>query len=739
MDLAYLYRALLRKKWIILFSLFFGLAIGIVVSFLQEKRYLSLAQYTTGLIQTQKVSISLSEILDENQIDSRFSNILQTFQSPKVLGMLAYDLTLHDLESSRPFRILTEKQKKDSSYRKANPEQVKKILRDKLSDMQLLSNYEPEEKKVSDLIALYKYDEYTLSKKLSIERLPHTDYINVSFVSENPELSAFIVNDIGLKFKEFYTYLTTTRTTESLNKLDSLASTKRRQVDSLRKVYEDFRAKIGTPNIGDAATAAMAGVQELTTSLTSEQSKYNTLNSQLNSVIDQLSTLNSAPAVSPTHLENYNDEILSLREKNRELTAQQAQKGGNDPAIQAKIDENTKRIVTLQSAASGSSGTSNIQKLNDKKDELQKKKLELIADISAVKQNIDLYKSRLDEFQKKAYSGGGAEATANALLSDLNAAQKDLDKYNSSILASQDLEVSPDFNFKQTLMGQPPVRPETSHRRIIVAVSGISMFFISTLLILMLEFLDTSIRTPSFFYNQTKLKLLTTIIKIDLQKKQLKDFFETNDQTDREKSSNLFIENLRKLRFELENCGKKVILITSLRPKEGKSIILESIARTLSMSKKKILIIDSNFSNNSLTKAFDAKPMLESFTLSSQENPVDKVWGVTTLTNISNTDIIGCNEGNYTPSEILPKNNLLLNISKIAQHYDFIFIEGAALNHHADSKELSKFVEGVIAVFSSKDVIREIDRESIHFLKTGAGNKFIGVILNNVNEEFIDF
>ena len=148
------------------------------------------------------------------------------------------------------------------------------------------------------------------------------------------------------------------------------------------------------------------------------------------------------------------------------------------------------------------------------------------------------------------------------------------------------------------------------------------------------------------------------------------------------------------------------------------------------------MIIDSNFSDNSLTRTFNAKPTLETFSLSAQENAIDKIWGVTTLTNISNTDIIGCSEGNYTPSEVLPKNNLLLNINKIAQHYDLILIERAALDTHADSKELSKFVDGIITVFSSKGVIGEVDKESMHFLKTGTGNKFIGAILNSVSRRF---
>ena len=89
--------------------------------------------------------------------------------------------------------------------------------------MQLLTRYDQEERRVADLVALYDYDEFSLSQKIGIERIPHTDYLNVTFKSENPELSAYVVNTLGIKFKEFYTLLTSTRTKESLMKLDSLA------------------------------------------------------------------------------------------------------------------------------------------------------------------------------------------------------------------------------------------------------------------------------------------------------------------------------------------------------------------------------------------------------------------------------------------------------------------------------------------------------------------------------------
>ena len=738
MDLTYLYKALMRKKWIIILSVLMGAIAGIAFTVVQKKAYVSTAQYSTGLTQTQKVSLSLTEIMDINQIDSKFSNIVETFKSPNVLGMLAYEVLLHDLESQRPFRTLTVKQKNDTAYRYANVENVKKILKDKLSSMSLLTTYDPEEKRVWDLLSLYEYDEFSISKKLTIERIPHTDFLSVSYSSEKPELSAFVVNTIGVKFKEFYNFLTTTRAKESLTKLDSLSAVKRKQVDSLKARYEKFRTLIGTPNIGDAATAAMSGVQELTTNLTTEESKLNTLNSQLNSVNEQLATINASP-ITTNHTENYNDEILALREKNRQLSSQLTEKGGVDPDIEAKIRANNAKLLQLSnSAGTSTTSTNSALKTQDRKEELQNTKIQLEASIEASKRNVDLYKRRVDEFNRIAHSGGGAEAIASTYLNDLNNAQKELDKYNNSLFASQDIDVSPDMIFKQTLQGQPAIVPETRHRTLTVLLSAVAMFFLTIFLIIILEFLDNSLRTPFIFNKETKLKLLTAVSKIDLQRKQLKEYFELASDVDRDAPVNTFIENLRKLRFELENCGKKIILVTSLKPKEGKSVILEALANTFSMSKKKILIIDANFSDNSLTRTFNAKPTLETFSLNSQDNAIDKIWGVTSLTNISNTDIIGCNEGNYTPSEILPKNNLFLNIHKIAQHYDFILIEGAALNNHSDCKELSKMVEGIIAVFSSKNSLTELDKESINFLKNNTGNKFIGAVLNNVSEEFLE-
>lgn len=735
MDIIYLFKVLVRRKWTILFCLLLGLLGGIIFRIFIPRAYISTAQYSTGFSQTQKVSLQLTEIFDVNQIDFRINNVIETFKSPIVLAMVSYDLMLHDLDSQHPFRNLENKYKADSAYRNADIPKARLILRDRLNNLKLLSTYDPQDKMVWNLLNLYGYDEDNIQKKLTVERVPKTDYINVSFSSENPELSAYVANKIGLKFKEFFSSLTSTNTKESLYKLDSLRESKRREVDTLRSKLQRFRERIGTPNPGDAATAAMSAVQELTSSLTAQMANQNDYRQRLASVESQLKDLNANPAAITGTPNNHGDEILVLRRANEELATKLALKGGVDQNIQKQIDDNINKINQLSRGSSGQLINPAIRAA-ERKEQLIKDKLDLQSAIASTAENIQLYKTRLDQFNKIAFSGGGQEVVANAYLNDLTIAEKDLEKYNSSIFASQDIDVSPDFNFKQILLGQPPIKPEPAKGLLIISIAGLSMFFLSILIIIILELLDTSLRTPSIFRKETKLDVLSSVGRIELDKKSMSEYFDFNPRSDRESNDLPFIENLRKLRYEIERSGKHIILFTSTKPQEGKTTILEAVAHTFSMSKKKVLLIDANLSNNTLTRDFSAKPTLVTFSMKEQET-VEKIWNITTVTQITHVDVIGCEEGNYTPSEILPKNNLLDHLDKFRQHYDYILIEGAALNNHADSKELTDFVEGVVIVFSAKNSLGENDRESIEFLKHHR-NKFIGAVLNNVDEQNLD-
>jgi Mrp family chromosome partitioning ATPase len=154
----------------------------------------------------------------------------------------------------------------------------------------------------------------------------------------------------------------------------------------------------------------------------------------------------------------------------------------------------------------------------------------------------------------------------------------------------------------------------------------------------------------------------------------------------------------------------------------------------MSLSKKKILIIDTNFCNPDLTVQLNADPILEKIvpykangvTLVDQVKKFSKDIGVGTVY------AIGSEGGDYTPSEILPRENILHHLHKLTDEFDYIFLEGPPLNDFSDSKELAQYVDGVIAVFSATHIIKQIDKESILFFKELNG-KFCGSILNMVD------
>jgi len=88
--------------------------------------------------------------------------------------------------------------------------------------------------------------------------------------------------------------------------------------------------------------------------------------------------------------------------------------------------------------------------------------------------------------------------------------------------------------------------------------------------------------------------------------------------------------------------------------------------------------------------------------------------------------------GAASPAEILSGRNFKSLIDGFKANFDYIILEGGALNDYADTKELVQYVDKVVTIFSAQSVISQQDRESIHYLNS-LGNKFGGCILNRID------
>lgn len=185
---------------------------------------------------------------------------------------------------------------------------------------------------------------------------------------------------------------------------------------------------------------------------------------------------------------------------------------------------------------------------------------------------------------------------------------------------------------KQVIAGQPAQESQRVKRILITLIAGAGALMLAVMVIFLLEFLDNSMRTPTVFSQQTETPLLAALPEIS-QKNSAEEAVTVAPTVSREatppkvtltsglsfgstKANNahvlqLFRENIRLLRHELDTSGKKVILFTIFRKGDGKTTVIRSLPNALVKSGRKVLLLDLNFSHNALTEICVAKNKIE--------------------------------------------------------------------------------------------------------------------------------
>ena len=711
----------MKRKWIVISATLIAAAVAYILTLNQPKKFRSTAQIATGYTTYDPVKLT-NENADYFQQETKFSNAIVTFSSPAVINLLSYNLILHDLKQT-PFTILTDEEKKEA-FQNISKEEAIKAFENKLDSMQMLSLSSNEDKKLLNLLYLYHYDFGTIKNNLDVERYQRSDYLNVTYVSKDPALSAFVVNTA---YQEFIRYYGTNRDksiTQSVDTLKKILERKKQVLDEKNKILQ--QAGLGSSELRSNSDINI--ISNLESQLTTERGKLATLQSDLRKVNQKLANLDSRPTENNT----LNDEIIQLR--NATSAAYTDYIRTNDPADYKKytsLNEKYRQKVLAYK------GTSETKDPIEEKVKLQSDKTDLEIDIQSSSSFINSLEGKINSLKAAVSSSGSNDVAISSLKQDADLANKEYLEAQYNYNKASDLGGLSVVNFRLAVPGQPSLAPEPSKRIIIIALAAFAALFTIIAIIIFLTYLDSSVRTPLIFSKNVNLRLISLINFMNLRNKNIKDVIaNTYTSTDSEDTNrnNIFRESLRKLRYEIETSGKKVFLFTSTKKGQGKTTIIQALAYSMSLSKKRVLIIDTNFCNPDLTVQLDAEPILEKIIPQNfdDRNLVEEIKKHSKNLSIGSIYAIGSAGGDYTPSEILPRENLLHHLQTLTSYFDYIFLEGPPLNDFSDSKELVQYVEGVIAVFSAQDVIKQIDRQSISFFKELNG-KFSGSILNMVD------
>jgi polysaccharide biosynthesis transport protein len=726
MDVVYLLKILYKRLWIIVaVPVLAGLA-AFFFTLNMEKKYKSSAQLSTGFTTNNKVQLT-KESFDYFESRANFENLVEMMKSDLVGSMVTYSLLLHDLEGDA-FR------KSDVIGYPKNAEAIKAKLTKNIESFTLLSSYDDFEKEIIALLNKrnYNFNNWIKDGDLIINRIRDTDFVKVEFSSENPFLSAFVVNKLSNEYIRYNAVVKNTVTEESLIFFSNEVEKKKKELDYKTEQLNLFKNSSQVFNFDKESSSKLSQLTEYEVKLQDEEDKMAGLILSLKSVESKITALTAGSGEVSNQAK-----LLELKNKINELNKIYTDNGSTDKTLEVTINELRSQLqvemqkIDVGSASLTKKGPKNLTELKVEKDEIE-------LEIAIANSNLTSIRSKINSLKGSVSTIGSKEYTIATLERERENAFKDYTSFVEKLNDAKSKSLINSSGVKLMITGQPNPKAEPSKRLIFIAISIMGSLFLCVGFFITMEYFDYRLKTPDKFERFTKIKLLGYLNSVSAS---VLGFLYSRGKGKEAREVEVTMNLLRKIRFNIENSGKQVILISSTNAGDGKSFFIKSLAQSLSLLNKKVLIIDTNFRNKSLSQMILGKRMLQSPTefkllndanIDSEESGDEN--GIIFSTSDKNVDIIGSRRGFESPSEMFAGKDFISLIDGLRLKYDYVLLEGPALNEYSDTKELVQFADAIIAVFSAKKALIQKDRESIKYLKSLNG-KFIGAVLNFVQEE----
>jgi len=318
--------------------------------------------------------------------------------------------------------------------------------------------------------------------------------------------------------------------------------------------------------VGDSSTVFSSQAQALNYSLL----VTNTVVLQVvNNKLPEMSVSQLKEAVSASPLANTNIIQIQAQADNPQLAADIANKVGQ---VFIQIQETNVTII-LQSRAN-----------------------QLTQFLTAAKNNVSTAQAQLSSLEKSQASS----TTIAHQVSVLNDAQTNYDTLllNYQQVQLQELQVNHLLNqVQRAIPPAAPVTPRTELNTVIAAAMGLLLMIV---FVLLLDWVDTSIKTPE---DVAQLTMLEPLGSVPLSKRPLISL----DQPGQSKVNDGAVEQafmIIALSLNIQNKDGCAILVTALQPGAGTTTAAANLAISLAQLGKRVLLVDANLRRSSLHEIF---------------------------------------------------------------------------------------------------------------------------------------
>ena len=725
MDLQTLFRIFWRRRFILITAPVLATCCALVIRIFGEWNYKSTAQIASGITVSNEL-LDKEKYFNPYEIQAAFNNLVEMIKSRSVIGLLSYKLVQHDMfDKEMPFRhpAESEVQKKIRGDINAFKPDFKNELRSKVESLTLLDPKNPQQRALQKVIDAYEYDYESLLKGLNVSRLNNSDFIEISFISENPELSAFVVNTLSSEFIRYYTAIKLIRSNASMESLISIVEQRKAYLDAKQEDLKAFNANNEIVNSDVEGESKIHEKKEYEKEIADEEKRIRGFKLSLVNLDSRIANLENG---TKGEEQQPNEKVVSILQQIKSLNHRYTTTGQTDTKLRDSI---ALLRAQLQTVFSGDAVIEN-SGANKELKELKQKREETAVSLDIARDNLRSLNNILQSMRYSIGNFANKEAISNALAKEVEVARAEYLAAQEHFSAAKEKLITNKMMINQVLYGEVPEKPESGKTIILLVFTGVLSFALCAFVIVLIHLSDARIQTVARLKDLTKLQVAGSIKSFSPKIGELgwKFFMEPNGH---QQELNQLNHDLRKIRFEIESRNAQVLLITSTQQGQGKSFLIMALAHAFALIHKRTLIIDTNMRNNSLTKmliarisllhsmkTFQSTKLLGMGESDDKEVPPPKSAESSLITQTANkrVDIIGNKTSAFSPLELIPTGDFVTLLKYLRNQYDYIILEGSALNEFSDSQELERFVDLVIPVFSADLSLSETDYESIDHL-----------------------
>lgn len=279
---------------------------------------------------------------------------------------------------------------------------------------------------------------------------------------------------------------------------------------------------------------------------------------------------------------------------------------------------------------------------------------------------------------------------------------------------------------------QIPRFPYTPRLVLNLAVALLFFSGIAAALIYLFELLNNTFSVPDQLEDELNVPVLGVLPNIAAN--------ELDASLDDEKSA--LSEAYRTLRSSLQFTGTesslKSLLVTSSEPSEGKSTTVYKLAKDFASIGKKVLIIDADLRKPRMHRLLKMDLGLGLSNLLTNVIKAGSINSIFRETGHPNITFLSAGTIPPNPADLLVSQKMGLAIHYCSKKYDMIIIDAPPVMGLADSPILSRQVNAVILVVSSKQVSRKAAKAALKRLKS-AGANVVGSAMTKFEINRVDY